>query len=97
MGLNPDEKKLLDELLARDAEPEEEDDFEIEVYDTSQGKGARIPYRKGKGWLHEIFGIGDAPGGTPAEEDGGAGGDAPPAGSAPKKKAASSGTYFGRK
>lgn len=99
MGLNADERKLLEELQERAAQPDEDDDFEIEVYDTGAGKGARIPYRKGKGWLHEVFGIGEPPEAAAADGaddgDGGTGGDAPPAGPARKAKAAGGG-YFGR-
>jgi len=95
--LNDDERKLLAELQARDAEPDEDTDFEIEVYDTSAGKGARIPYSKGKGWLHEVFGIGDAPAAA-AGGEGGPGGDAPAAGAGGDGKTpAGSGGYFGRK
>lgn len=89
--LNDDEKKLLDELTARANEPDADDDFEIEVYDTSAGKGARIPFSKGKNWLFDTFGIGEAPAAPEGGGDGGAGGDAPPAGPAGGKG------YFGRK
>lgn len=85
MALNADEKKLLEELNARAAAPDDDDDFEIEVYDTTAGKGARIPYRKGSSWLHSTFGIGEPP----------AAGEAPPAGDTPpagEEKQA----YFGR-
>lgn len=92
MALNDDEKKLLAELTERAKEPEHDDEYEIEVYDTSAGKGARIPYKTGKRWLHETFGIGDSPAPAPAAGEGeGAGGDAPPTG-APTAKG-----YFGRK
>ncbi len=90
--LSDDEQKLLDELTARASAPEEDNDFEIEVYDTGQGKGARIPFSQGKKWLFDTFGIGEAPA-PPAGsgDDGGAGGDAPPAGTPGGKG------YFGRK
>lgn len=95
MGLNADEKKLLEELTARANAPEEDDDFEIEVYDTAANKGARIPFRKGKGWLFDTFGIGEAPAPSGAGEGGdAAGGDAPPAGGDTGPKG---GSYFGRK
>lgn len=83
MALNADEKKLLEELNARANEPDEDDDFEIEVYDTSAGKGARIPYKKGKNWLHATFGIGQP--------------DAPEAPEEPQEpeKPAKGGAYFG--
>ena len=79
--LNADEQKLLDELTARAAAPDEDDDFEIELYDTNAGKGARIPFSKGKGWLFDTFGIGEAPAAA-GGENGGSGGSAPPAGPA---------------
>lgn len=101
MGLNADERKLLEELQQRAAEPDEDDDYEIEIYDTGAGKGARIPYRKGAGWLHTVFGIGEPPqahADGADGEDGGTGGDAPPAGPARKSKAGAGGGggYFGR-
>ena len=89
--LNDDEKKLLEELTARANEPDADDDFEIEVYDTSAGKGARIPFSKGKSWLFDTFGIGESPAAPEGGGEGGAGGDAPPAGPAGGKG------YFGRK
>lgn len=88
--LNADEQKLLEELTARASAPDDDDDFEIEVYDTTAGKGARIPFAKGKDWLFNTFGIGEAPAAA-AGEGGGAGGDAPPAGDAGPR-----GPYFGR-
>lgn len=99
MALNADEKKLLEELTARANAPEEDDDFEIEVYDTAANKGARIPFRKGKGWLFETFGIGDAPASSEAGAGGASGSDAPPAGGTDGDKGGkpSGGTYFGRK
>lgn len=77
MALSDDEKKLLSELQAREAEPDADDNFEIEVYDTAAGKGARLPFKQGRSWLHANFGIGDAPAVPPAGE-GGAAGDPPP-------------------
>jgi hypothetical protein len=96
--LNDDERKLLAELQARDAEPDADEEFEIEVYDTTAGKGARIPFSKGKNWLFDTFGIGDAP--AAAGGEGGTGGDAPAAGAGGEGvgKGAGGGTgYFGRK
>lgn len=90
--LNDDEKKLLEELTARQNAPDEDQDFEIELYDTANGKGARIPFSQGKKWLFDTFGIGEAPAAPEGGGDGGgAGGDAPPAGPAGGKG------YFGRK
>jgi hypothetical protein len=94
MALNADELKLLAELQAREAEPDDDEDFEVEIYDTNAGKGARIPYSKGKSFLHEVFGIGQAPAapGGAAGDDGGSGEGAPPAGPPSRK---TGGTYFG--
>lgn len=98
--LSADEQKLYDELTARAAAPDEDDQFEIEIYDTTAGKGARVPFKQGKGWLFQTFGIGEAPapagtgegsgtGGTGTGGDGGTGtggdGGKPPTGG-----------YFGR-
>jgi hypothetical protein len=58
MPLTPDERKLLEELTAKANSPDAED-FEIEIF--SGDKGARIPFSQGAKWLHETFGIGDAP------------------------------------
>lgn len=90
MALSDDEKRLLEELTAKANAP---DDFEIEVYDTQAGKGARIPFSQGKNWLFSTFGIGEAPAtaSSPGEgggENAGTGGGAPPAGT--------SGHFFGR-
>jgi hypothetical protein len=54
VALSKEEKDQLDALTAKANEPDEDDDFEIEIYDGP--KGARIPYRKGRGWLQQ-FGI----------------------------------------
>jgi hypothetical protein len=96
VALNDDEKRLLAELQQRMNEPDEDDDYEVEVYDTTAGKGARVPYKAAKGWLHDVFGIG-----TPAAAPGDGGGDggtgdegAPPAG--PAKGKGKSAGYFGR-
>lgn len=55
MSLNADEKKLLAELQQRENEPENDSDYEIEIYKGEHG--ARIPYSKGKSFLQSIFGI----------------------------------------
>ena len=94
--LNDDERKLLEELTARANEPDADDDFEIEVYDTTAGKGARIPFSRGKSWLFDTFGIGDAPAPAGAGEDGGAGKDAPPAGTPKSDPKTQPGGYFSR-
>jgi hypothetical protein len=61
MALTEDEKKLLADLSKKAEEPDADDDFEIEVYDTTAGRGARIPFKRGKNWLYDNFGIGDNP------------------------------------
>lgn len=99
MPLNEDERKLLAELQAREAEPEADEDYEIEVYDTNAGKGARIPYRTGKSWLHQVFGIGEGP--AAAGEDGpGAGPEVAPeagTGKTGKKQQQPGGSVFSRR
>lgn len=94
MALTDDEKRMLAELNEKAKAPDVDDNFEIEVYDTGAGKGARIPFSKGSKWLFDTFGIGEAPAATSegAPEGGGAGpgGDAPPSGDGPSRG------YFGR-
>lgn len=47
----------IDEFNARMEEPEDsDDDFEIEIF-TPEGHGARVPYRKGRTYLQQHFGI----------------------------------------
>jgi hypothetical protein len=97
MALSDDEKKLLAELQAREAEPDfDPDDFEVELYN-EQGRGTRIPYKRGKSWLYENFGIGDPPE-PPSQEEGGS---ETPEGKETKKTTkttrASGGQYFGSK
>lgn len=72
--LNADEKKLLAELQARENEPDNDDDFEIEIY--KDNHGARVPYSKGRKFLQEIFGI-DLDDTSDAESDDGEGSKAP--------------------
>ncbi len=96
--LTDDERKLMAELQARDAAPDEDDQFEIEIYDTAAGKGARLPYARGKSWLHDVFGIGDAappdagPAGAP--DAGNGEGDAGGEGAGGRR---AGGPYFGRR
>lgn len=56
MGLSAEEKAQLDALTKKANEPDEDDNYEIEIYDEN-GRGARVPYRKGRGWLQKHFGI----------------------------------------
>lgn len=58
MGLKPEQQKMLEDLLKLQEE-EDADDFEVEIF--SGDKGARIPYKQAAKWLHQEFGIGDAP------------------------------------
>lgn len=95
--LNEDEQKLYDELHARMNAPDEDDDYEVEIYDTAAGKGARVPYKSAKGWLADVFGIGAAPAGPdPGEGDPAPGGSAPSARGQGAKKTGQSGGYFAR-
>jgi hypothetical protein len=87
--LTDDEQKLLDELTARASEPDA-DDYEVSVWNGD--KGVTLPVSKAAAWLHEHFGIGDAPA-APSTSDAGD----PPAGK-PGKPAAGppqAGGYFG--
>jgi ATP-dependent RNA helicase RhlE len=68
MALTEDERALLADLQRREAEPDEGDDFEIEIFDGQ--RGARIPFKQGARWLRDNFGIGLA---ELAEGDGGQG------------------------
>lgn len=94
MALSDDEKKLLAELNERAKEPEKDDDYDVEIYH-HDGRGARVPYKTAKSWLHEVFGIGESPASAGAGEGGGPGGDAPPAGAADGDET-KGGSYFGR-
>lgn len=61
--LTPEQQAQLDELNALAEAPDDDDEeYEIEIY-SSDGSGARLPYKKGKSWLAKTFGIdiGDAP------------------------------------
>jgi len=59
--LTPEQQKALEELTNLANAPDDDEDFEIEIYDGT--KGARVPYSRGKSWLKDTFGfdIGDAP------------------------------------
>ena len=88
--LTKEEQALLDELTARASEPDA-DDFEIEIYDTNAGRGARLPMSKAAGKIYEWFGIGDPPAADTSDAD------EPPAGKPAKDKApAKPAGYFGR-
>jgi hypothetical protein len=64
--LTADEQKLLADLQAK-IDAEDEDDFEIEIYDTAKGKGARLPVSQGRKFLWDNFGIGEDPNPAPAD------------------------------
>lgn len=98
--LSADEQRLMEELNARAAAPDEDDNFEIEIYDTEKNRGARIPFKRGKGWLFDTFGIGEAPASTEGGQEGGTGGPAGAGGSEGGTGAGgqgSGGHFFGRK
>ena len=90
--LTKEEQSLLDELTARAQEPDAED-FEIEIYDTNAGRGARLPMSKAAGKIYEWFGIGEPPAAEGTSDAG-----EPPAGKKPAKDPAAPrpGGYFGR-
>jgi hypothetical protein len=85
--LTDEEKKLLAELTAREAEGDEED-FEVHVWNGE--KGATLPVSKAKSWLYDNFGIGDPPA-APAGDGGGQGGKPKADPKPPERK----GGYFG--
>jgi hypothetical protein len=93
--LTDDERKLLDELTARASEPDADDDFEIEVYDTSAGKGARMPFSRAASWLHANLGIGEAPAPDSAAGEPPAAKPGTPAGETPGTPGTPG--YFGRR
>lgn len=72
MALSDEEKAQLDALTKKANEPDADDDFEIEIYDGQ--KGARVPYRKGRGYLQEHFGIDLDPDPGKGDTDDGKGG-----------------------
>lgn len=93
MGLSDDERNLLEKLMAKDKEDDPDDKFEIEIYDTKSGHGARVPYKHGRDWLYKNFGIGQAPK-APEGGAGDAGGQGQGAGGGSGKPAAPV-SYFG--
>lgn len=56
MALTDEEKSQLEALQAKANAPDDSDDFEVEIWDEN-GKGARVPYKKGRSWLQSTFGI----------------------------------------
>lgn len=53
--LTPEQQKTLDELTALAESPDDDNDFEIEI--RNGDRAARVPYRKGRSYLQEHFGI----------------------------------------
>lgn len=99
--LTDDQEKTLNDLLnLRDAK-DDEDDFEIEIFDN--GKGARIPYSRGREYLQKHFGIdldpspdsGKPDNGKPDNGTGDGGSDGKGAGKGTGSKQSVSGRYFG--
>jgi hypothetical protein len=56
MALTDEEKAQLEALQQKDAEPANDDDFDVEIWDET-GAGAKVPFREGKKFLAR-FGIG---------------------------------------
>lgn len=91
MGLTPEETAALEELQRKAQEPDDSEDFEVEIYNPF-GAGARVPYSKGRAYLQREFGIdldpdpgkGNDDGSDPTDNSGKAGGKAPKAGGAAK-------------
>jgi hypothetical protein len=67
--LNDDEKSLLDKLLKKQDEPDD-DDFEVELWNGD--KGAKLPFSKARKFLSDAFGVdlGEPPDAGEAEGDG---------------------------
>jgi hypothetical protein len=60
MALSDKEKTLLEELTLKANSPDA-DDWDLEIFDLSSNKGARLPVSKAGNWLYDTFGIGNAP------------------------------------
>jgi hypothetical protein len=73
MGLTADERKILEDRMAKDKEPDASEDYEVEFYDTNKGVGGRMPYKQAKKFFFDNFGIGvpDTPDSGGGEGDGG--------------------------
>lgn len=56
MSTKEEKMAALQEQMDALAAEDDDDDYEIEIYSPG-GHGARLPYRKGKSWLAENFGI----------------------------------------
>ena len=87
--LTPEQQKQLDELSALASAPDDDDDYEIEI--VNGDRRARVPYRKGRSYLQEHFGIDlDPPTNEPDPKDNGDVKDPEP----PKDKPST--RYFGK-
>jgi hypothetical protein len=84
--LTKEEQDLLDELTQRASEPDA-DDYEVPIWNGD--KGVTLPLSKAAAWIHENFGIGDAPAGDQSDA-----GDPPAAKKDPKPPARPG--YFGK-
>lgn len=66
MALSKDEQEQLEALQRKAEQPEDDDNFDIEIWDET-GAGAKVPYRKGRNWLQK-FGIDVEPPETPDDD-----------------------------
>jgi hypothetical protein len=92
MALTDEEKAQLEALTAKANEPDDNEDFDIEIWD-EHGAGAKVPYSKGRSWLAR-FGIDVDP---PTDDGGKPAGNGKPDGKASKDdtKPGTAGRYFG--
>jgi hypothetical protein len=67
MALSDEEKATLESLQRKATEPDK--DFDVEIWDDS-GRGAKVPYSKGRSWLQKTFGIDLDPEPTPDDKSG---------------------------
>lgn len=93
MALTADEKAALEELQRKAAEPDADENYEVELYDTAAGKGVRVPFSQAKKFLYENFGIGDPPEAPPADDPGQGGAGQPRGGG----QGSTQPGYFGRR
>lgn len=86
--LTPEQQKQLDDLTALANSPDDDDDFEIEI--VNGDRRARVPYRKGRSYLQEHFGIDLDPPADDGTDGNGTEKDPPP------DKPKTSQRYFGK-
>lgn len=94
MALTADEKAALEELQRKAAEPDADENYEVELYDTAAGKGVRVPFSQAKKFLYENFGIGEPPAAPETDDGGGQGGAGQPRGGG---QGGQQPGYFGRR